>query len=65
MAVIVYRLIFEHDWLSEGNIKSVPGDKFLPTLSASVLNGVSILILKQVYNRLAWKLTDWGKTYTT
>jgi anoctamin-5 len=59
VAVIVYRLIFEHDWLTEERIKSVPGDNFLPTLSASVLNGISILILKQVYNRLAWKLTDW------
>lgn len=64
LGVTLYRLIFEHDWLKDDNMKSVPGDEFLPALTASILQGISILLLKQVYRRIAWKLTDWGKSHS-
>ena len=60
VGVIVYRLIFEYDWLGEDRFERVPGDHLLPILSASILNGISILVLKLFYNRVALKLTDWG-----
>ena len=57
----MFRLIFEHDWLSHDRFDYVPADRLLPILTASILNGISILVLKQLYNRMALKLTDWGK----
>jgi anoctamin-5 len=61
VGVIIFRLIFEHDWLSQDGFEGVPADRLLPILTASVLNGISILVLKQLYNKMAVKLTDWGK----
>jgi anoctamin-5 len=64
VGVIIFRLIFEHDWLSQDGFEGVPADRLLPILTASVLNGISILVLKQLYNKMAVKLTDWENHQT-
>ena len=56
MSVIVYKVVSRVDWFA-----NLTQGEFASSLTASILNSVSILLLGFVYKKLAYILTDWGK----
>jgi len=56
VSVVVYKIVSRVDWFLK-----LPYGAFASSLTSSVLNSISILLLGRVYKMLAYKLTNWGK----
>lgn len=59
VSVIVYKVVSRVDWFA-----SESRGEFMSSITSSVLNSVSILILGKIYKILAYKLTDWENHQT-
>lgn len=58
ISVVLFKVVSRVDWF-----KSLPNGSLASSLTSSILNTISILILGRVYKTIAYKLTDWGKFY--
>ena len=55
VAVVLYKVISRVRWF-----KQFTYGELLSSVTASVLNSISILLLGKMYKVFAYKLTDWG-----
>ena len=62
VAIIIYRVLMDIDYCPNASASEC---LIVTTIISSVLNAISILLLQQIYNRLAKWLTEWGKRLNT
>uniref|UniRef100_A0A7M5WJ25 Anoctamin n=2 Tax=Clytia hemisphaerica TaxID=252671 RepID=A0A7M5WJ25_9CNID len=59
VSVVVYKVVSRVDWF-----KTITNGAFASSMTSSVLNSISILLLGRLYKTLAYKLTEWENHQT-
>ena len=61
LAVIIYRTLVQIPLFQNDTLR--PMAQMIASMSGAMVNLVFIMMLGRVYEKMAWRLTTWGKFY--